>query len=241
MLSERRPVATVEDMDAARAEVIALGVLAEPQRARIYDYLAAANAPRTRQDVADALGLGRTLVAFHFDKLEQAGLIESVAPEAVATGRPGRPAQWYQVTQREISASVPPRRYELLAEILVQAAGEHVPPEALGEAALRVARRRGRDLAAERPHARQPDSESVPRMLRDLLTRLGYEPSDDGDSLVLTNCPFHRLRVLDTELVCSINAALATGYLEGLGADGDFTARLRPCPTNCCVVLDRSA
>ncbi len=78
-------------------------------------------------------------------------------------------------------------------------------------------------------------------MLRDLLTRLGYEPSDDGDNLVLTNCPFHRVRVLDTELVCSINAALATGYLEGLGVDGDFTARLRRCPTNCCVVLDRSA
>ncbi len=228
-------------MNGAPADVIALGVLAEPQRARIYDYLAGANAPRTRQDVADALGLGRTLVAFHFDKLEQAGLIGSVAPEAVASGRPGRPAQWYEVTQREISASVPPRRYELLAEILVRAAGEHVPPEALGEAALRVARRRGRDLAAERPEARQPDSGSMRGVLRDLLTRLGYEPSDDGDSVVLTNCPFHRVRVLDTELVCSINAALATGYLEGVGADGDFTARLRPCPTNCCVVLDRSA
>ncbi len=228
-------------MNGAPADVIALGVLAEPQRARIYDYLAAANAPRTRQDVADALGLGRTLIAFHFDKLEQAGLIESVAPEAVASGRRGRPAQWYRVTQREISASVPPRRYELLAEILVQAAGEHVPPEPLGEAALRVARRRGRDLAAERPDARQPDPGSRPELLRDLLTRLGYQPSDDGDSVVLTNCPFHRLRVLETELVCSINAALATGYLEGLGADGDFTARLRPCPTNCCVVVDRSA
>ncbi len=228
-------------MNGAPADVIALGVLAEPQRARIYDYLAAANAPRTRQDVADALGLGRTLVAFHFDKLEQAGLIESVAPEAVASGRPGRPAQWYRVTQPEISASVPPRRYELLAEILVQAVGEHVPPEPLVEAALRVARQRGRDLAAERADATQPDSGSRQGTLRDLLTHLGYEPSDDGPSLVLTNCPFHRLRVLDTELVCSINAALATGYLEGLGADGDFTARLRPCPTNCCVVLDCSA
>ncbi len=240
-MSELRLLASVQDMDAAPADVIALGVLAEPQRARIYDYLAAANGPRTRQDVADALDVGRTLVAFHVDKLEQAGLIESVAPEAVASGRPGRPAQWYQVTQPEISASVPPRRYELLAEILVQAAGEHAPPEPLGEAALRVARRRGRDLAAERPHASEPDPGGMPGMLRDLLTRLGYEPSDDGDSVVLTNCPFHRLRVLDTELVCSINAALATGYLEGSGTDGDFTARLRPCPTNCCVVLDRSA
>jgi predicted ArsR family transcriptional regulator len=227
-------------MDAAPADVIALGVLTEPQRARIYNYLAAANGPRTRQDVADALDIGRTLVAFHVDKLEQARLIASVAPEAVARGRPGRPAQWYQVTQPEISASVPPRRYELLAEILVRAAGEHAPPEPLDEAALRVARRRGRDLAAEGAGA-EPHSGDMPGLLRDLLTRLGYKPSDESDSFVLTNCPFHRLRVLDTRLVCSINAALATGYLEGLGADGHFAPRLRPCPTNCCVVLDRLA
>jgi predicted ArsR family transcriptional regulator len=226
-------------MDTAAEDVLALVVLAEPQRARIYDYLASAEGPCTRQDVSAALGIGRTLLTFHLEKLEQAGLIEPVAADPVSTGRPGRPPQRYQVTQREISASVPPRRYELLAEILVQSVGEQVPGEPLREAALRVARRCGLELASDQRRA-QDNPRTARQMLSDLLTQLGYEPRDDATSVVLTNCPFQRLRELDAELVCSINAALAAGYLEGLGADRYLSARLRPCPDNCCVVLERS-
>ncbi len=227
-------------MDTAAKDVVALGVLSEPQRARIYHYLASAKTPRTRQELSETLGVGRTLVAFHCEKLEQAGLIQSVAAEPAVPGRPGRPPQRYQVTQQEISASVPPRRYEFLAEILVQAASEQVPTEPLNEAALRVATRRGRELGFElRDGLDNP--RSAREMLSDLLTRLGYEPTDDGESVVLTNCPFQRLTVLDTKLVCSINAALAAGYLEGLGVDRYLSARLRPCPNNCCVVVERSA
>jgi predicted ArsR family transcriptional regulator len=225
-------------MDTAARDVLALVALAEPQRARIYDHLASAKGPRTRQDVSTALGIGRTLLAFHLEKLEQAGLIEPVAVDPVSTGRPGRPPQRYQVTQQEISATVPPRRYELLAEILVQSVGEQVPGEPLREAALRVARRCGLEVARDQ-HA-QDNPRTARQRLSDLLTQLGYEPRDDAAGVVLTNCPFQRLRELDADLVCSINAALAAGYLEGLGANRYLSARLRPCPTNCCVVLERS-
>ncbi len=227
-------------MDAPAEDVLALGALSEPQRARIYDYLASANAPRTRQDVSAALGIGRTLVTFHCEKLEQAGLIQAVAADPAPAGRRGRPPQRYQVTQQEISASVPPRRYELLAEILVQAASEQATAEPLHETALRVGRRRGRELGAQLKGA-DDGSGSRCEALSALLSRLGYEPTDDGGDVVLTNCPFQRLMVLDTKLVCSINAALAAGYLEGLGVDRHISARLRPCPDNCCVVLERSA
>lgn len=229
-----------EGMDAATAEMQALGVLAEPQRARIYDYLVAAKDARTRQDVSAALGIGRTLVAFHFDKLEEAGLIEPAAADQTASGRPGRPPQHYRVVHDEITASLPPRRYQLLAEILLQAAGEQAPGEPLVRSAVRVARRRGRDLAASLSGGVN-HAGNARETLTDVLTRLGYEPSDNGETVVLTNCPFQRLRLLGTELVCSINAALAAGYLEGLGADPGLTARLRPCPSNCCVVVERSA
>jgi len=57
--------------------------------------------------------------------------------------------------------------------------------------------------------------------------------------LVLTNCPFERLRELDTELVCSVNGALAEGFLTGLHAEQDISSRVRPCPSNCCVVMER--
>ncbi len=78
-------------------------------------------------------------------------------------------------------------------------------------------------------------------LLTKLLTRLGYQPREDGQSVVLANCPFLLLRAPDTRLVCSINAALAAGYLHGLGLAEDLTARLRPCSVNCCVVLERTA
>ncbi len=247
-------------MEVAAEELAALATLSEPQRARIYELLAAAEQPRSRQQIAETLGLGRTLVAFHLDKLEQAGLVRPVTGPA-ATGRRGRPAQLYQVTGRELSATLPPRRYGLLAEILVEAAREQRPPEPLQEAAVRVAARRGHRLAAG--HA-PSDSAAAPtdptgpatghtstgppaertdpvRHLHVLLTRLGYEPTRRDDDVLLTNCPFQRLRMLDTDLVCSINAALARGYLEGLGIADRFTARLRPCPSNCCVVLEPAA
>ena len=225
-------------MESASRDVLALAVLSEPQRARIYAYLVSANGPRTRQDVSEALRIGRTLAAFHLDRLEHAGLIRLVGAGPV-TGRPGRPARRYQVAQPEVSASVPPRRYELLAEILVQAAGEQGANEPFVAAALRVASRRGRQLAAGYRDVRQEGA--APEPLSDLLTWLGYQPSEQGREVLLTNCPFQRLRELDTKLVCSINVALAAGYLQELGVDDNVSAHLRPSPTNCCVVLSRSA
>ncbi|MBN6056026.1 helix-turn-helix domain-containing protein, partial [Nonomuraea sp. RK-328] len=223
--------ATVDPMEAKSDDLEALGLLSEPQRARIYAFLTGEARACTRQEICQALDMGRTLVAFHLDKLEQGGLVEMVA-EAAGTGRRGRPAQRYRAGARELSASVPPRRYELLAEILLQAAQEHRPPEPFAQAATRVAVRRGRELAAGRPAA---------DALWQLLGRLGYEPAADGDTVLLTNCPFQRMRAVNTELVCSVNAALVRGYLDGLDASGRFTARLRPCPDNCCVILEPAA
>ncbi|WP_158088694.1 helix-turn-helix transcriptional regulator [Thermoactinospora rubra] len=217
-------------MAAMAEDLEALGLLSEPQRARIYAHLTAAG-PCTRQEICQALDMGRTLVAFHLDKLQQAGLVDVVA-EPAATGRRGRPAQRYQAAKHEVTASVPPRRYELLAEVLLEAAREHSAPEPFADAAVRVAVRRGRELAAGEPAAEG---------LWHLLAGLGYEPARDGEAVVLTNCPFQRMREVNPGLVCSVNAALARGCLEGLDAADRLTARFRPCPDNCCVILEPAA
>ncbi|WP_219418652.1 helix-turn-helix transcriptional regulator [Pseudonocardia nigra] len=225
-------------MDAVAGDLVALGVLSEPQRARIYAHIAGTKEPCSRQEVSETLGIGRTLVAFHLDKLQRAGLVRTVAGRAASGGR-GRPPQRFAVTRRDLSASVPPRRYELLAELLVQAVAEHTADEPLRKAALRVARRRGSELAHDAAAGKHPST--ARDLLADLLERLGYQPRHNGNQVVLTNCPFERLRIHDSELVCSINLALATGYLEGLGLADDFAARLAPCPVNCCVVLEPAA
>lgn len=223
-----------EGMDerALADDVAALGVLAEPQRARIYAQLADASTALTRQEICDALDIGRTLAAFHLDKLQRAGLVHVVSPAASAGGR-GRPPTRYAVSTRELLASIPPRRYDLLAEVLVRAAS--LEGGSLRERALTAARAHGEELAesARARLAAPTGGETLPAVLADL----GYRPRRDGADVVLANCPFDRLRRVDTELVCSINLALAEGLLRGLGDDA-VVARLRPHESACCVVLE---
>lgn len=214
-------------------DVAALSVLVEPQRRRLYETLAAAPAPRTLAELAGELGIGRTLAAFHIDKLTDAGLIEAVAPSPVA-GQRGRPSRTFRLTGREVSASVPARHYDLVAEVLLAAASEQRPGEPLEEAARRTARTRGAALAQRL----QPERRSGPRRrLEVVLGALGYTPTRKGRTVVLRNCPFDRLREIDLSLVCGINHALAQGYVAGVDASDEFSAELRPCPDNCCVVL----
>ncbi|MFD0823324.1 helix-turn-helix domain-containing protein, partial [Micromonospora zhanjiangensis] len=55
----------------------AIGALREPVRRAVYEYVVGRAEPVSRNEVAEALGLGRTLAAFHLDKLAGAGLLEA--------------------------------------------------------------------------------------------------------------------------------------------------------------------
>ena len=212
-------------------DVELLGVLAEPQRRRMYDELLHAPEPQTLSELAESLGLGRTLASFHVNKLVSAGLVDVVP--AQPGGRRGRPSQRYAVSRREIEATVPPRRYDLVASVLLEAARTQQPGETPADAGRRVGRRRGAQLAREEPSRRGAPL----RRLERLLGRLGYAPARSDSTLILRNCPFDRLRETDRDLVCGINHALAEGYVEGADASDALDATLRPCPDNCCVVI----
>jgi predicted ArsR family transcriptional regulator len=213
------------------AEVLA--VLAEPQRARVYELLLASTTPPTVTEISQALTIGRTLTAFHLDRLQAAGLVEPADEAGAAPRRRGRPAMRYRAVPEEFSATVPTRRYDVLAEILVSAAREQGQSESLLAAGSRVARRRGREMAGQQ---KAEGTAASSQQIRQWLFEFGYLPS--GESSISTrNCPFSRLRTLDTQLVCSLNVALVEGYLEGLGVANDYAAVLRPDPPHCCVLV----
>ena len=214
-------------------DVELLGVLVEPQRRRVYEELLTARSARTLSELAESLGLGRTLTSFHLGKLVDAGLVEVVAAQA-GEGRRGRPSQRYRVAAREVSASVPPRHYDVVAAVLLEAAGEQRPAESIGEAARRVAQRVGSELGRGHGGSRRP---ATLRRAERLLSDLGYSPAREDGRLVLRNCPFDKLRDANLPLVCGINHALAEGYLDGMGAAEELRADLRPCPDSCCVVV----
>lgn len=215
-------------------ELEVLGVFAEPQRRRVYERLQQQGAA-TVNELVQALSMGRTLVAFHLGKLLEAGFVEVVAPEQVA-GAPGRPAQRYRATRREVVATVPDRRYDLIAAILLDSLADQRPGESAQGSAQRTARRRGTELA----RARGPAARSVEGRLAGLerlLRSLGYAPRAQGAELLLRNCPFDAFRATNTPQVCPLNQALSDGYLNGLELDAQLQATLRPSPDACCVVF----
>jgi predicted ArsR family transcriptional regulator len=214
----------------------AIGVFAEPQRRRVYEQLQA-EGPLSVSDLVTALGMGRTLVAFHLGKLVDAGFVEAVPPEP-ATGTLGRPAQRYRITSREVVAAVPDRRYDLLAAVLLDGLVDHRAGESARASALRAARRRGAGLAREwaATSGSAPPRAALNR-LEPLLTSLGYTPQRDDAELVIRNCPFDKFRGSNTAEICPLNQALCEGYLEGLGLDDRLRTRLRPHSDTCCVVF----
>src|SRR5258707_2181726 len=93
--------------------VDAIGGLGEPVRRAIYEYAVGRGEPVGRDEVANALGLGRTLAAFHLDRLAEAGLLEVSYARRSGRAGPGagRPAKLYRRSAAEIEVSLPPRRY----------------------------------------------------------------------------------------------------------------------------------
>jgi predicted ArsR family transcriptional regulator len=187
-----------------------------------------------RDEAAVALDLSRSVVAFHLDKLVEAGLLDVRYERTSGRTGPGagRPSKLYGRSERELSVSLPPRHYDLagsvLADAVIYADAENIP---VRRALAQVARRAGRDVADEAP-AGSRARESILEVLR----RHGYEPRKRGREIALLNCPFHALAEQHRELVCGMNLELLTGVLERI-TGSNLTARLAPEPGFCCVRL----
>ena len=208
-----------------------LAALGDPVRRAAFRAVAAGGGePVGRDEVAAALGVGRTLAAFHLDKLVDAGLLEvSYARRSGRSGPgAGRPAKLYRPTSTEHAVSVPPRAYRSAAELLAEAV-ERAGADAV---LYRVAREHGRNAGAgaDARAGRDPVS---------LLAAHGYDPARDGDRVRLRNCPFHRLAERFPPVVCGMNLALVEGVLDGAGLTG-WRAAIEPMPGHCCVTVSKA-
>lgn len=198
-------------------EVDVVAVLADPVRRDLYEFVADAGHEVGRAEAADAVGVARTLAAFHLDKLVDAGLLEVAHRRLTGRSGPGagRPAKVYRLAVREHLASVPPRDYRGLAMLLAEAVEAAGAEEALTAAARRVP-----------ADTREPV---------EVLTGRGYRPYREGDVIRSRNCPFRALSEEFPVLVCTMNHALI-GALLG----DDARVRLDPRPGECCVVVEKS-
>ena len=207
-----------------------LCALEDDTRRRLYDHVVAQGEPVTRDQAGAAVGVDRSLAAYHLDKLVDEGLLAASFARPEGRGGPGagRPAKRYRRTDREFAVSIPPRDYHLLAEVFARAAASD-PTGALRDTLNAAAIAMGRELADVAADA--PD-------LIPLLRRLGFEPYDDGGTIRLRNCPFHRLARDHTELVCTMNLSMLSGLVEELELHA--RPRLDPSAGHCCVAMTPS-
>lgn len=216
------------------------GVFDDATRRRVYDSVVGRRRPTSRDEVAEDLGISRTLAAFHLDKLADRGLLS--VSFARLTGRQGpgagRPAKLYERSDLEIHASLPERRYDLAGRILAAAVASAPGAAPAKDAALRIARDRGVAAGAAREGRRPRGARGTLAAACEVAAGLGYEPEATGDEVRLLNCPFHAVMTEAPELVCAMNTALLDGVVEGVGGTG-VVAELDPAEGRCCVVLRR--
>jgi predicted ArsR family transcriptional regulator len=210
-----------------------VAALDQEVRRDLYRYLGSIDGWTSRDEAAAAIGVARSVAAFHLDKLVDAGVL-AVRFERTSGRRgpgAGRPSKLYRPCSDEVGATVPDRHYDIVGAVLAAAIDEAVTTGAtVGEAVRTSARLAGRVIGAE-----TAPTSSGASGLTQTLTRYGYEPQADGDAIALRNCPFHRLADAHRQLVCGMNLELLTGVLETIPFAPPLTACLEPAEGWCCV------
>lgn len=215
--------------------------LAEPQRRALYRFVARRGDAVSKDEAAAALGVARSVAAFHLDRLVADGLLTTEFRRLTGRQGPGagRPAKLYRRAKGELSVSLPTRHYDLAAGLLAAAVDQSTRTGTPAAAALtRLAHEHGHELG-ERARAsagRRPSRRALLATALAVLEEEGYEPRPHGTEIVLANCPFHALVDDQRDLVCGMNHDLLSGLADALG-DHVLAPRLEPSDGNCCVRL----
>ncbi|GGW13597.1 ArsR family transcriptional regulator [Streptomyces capoamus] len=229
--------------NAADSAIDSVSVLSEDSRRRMFAFIRRAGRAVTRDEAAASVGISRKLAAFHLDKLVDAGLLRARYETPGGIRKVGRQPKVYEPTDAQITVSIPDRRHELLADLLLDAVLTEGTDENAAQAAVRTAEQRGRQLGEAARKQTRPGRLGPERGLttcESLLDEYGYEPvRETPTQLRLRNCPFHPLAAKAPELVCGMNHAFLSGYLHGLEVNG-VQAVLAPEPGECCVRLGPS-
>jgi predicted ArsR family transcriptional regulator len=213
----------------------AIALLQDAGRRSLYEYVVGQGREVSRNEAAEAVGLQRTLAAFHLDRLAAAGLLEVGYRRLTPRAGPGagRPAKLYRRAKTERMYSAPPREYARAARLFAEAI------ERSGAEPVLYAVARARGVATSRAQGR--DADSAQRFSQDALIRQlaasGYQPYVDAGAVRLRNCPFDSVAQEFAAVTCGMNLALVEGVLEGADLSAAYEARLEPRPGECCVVI----
>src|SRR5574341_1364436 len=189
--------------------------LADPVRRALYRHVVAAREPVGRDAAAGAVGISRSLAAYHLDRLVEDGLLDARYQRLTGRQGPGagRPAKLYTRSARRFTVTVPPRDYEVPARLFATAI-EH--DDRVAKNVAKVARaygaEMGEDIAKRRGNSASPSMTA--RCLVDVLEERGYEPYEEQGTIRLRNCPFDALASDHRDVVCGMNLAVMQGATD---------------------------
>lgn len=197
-------------------------VMADDTRYHIYRSIAEhPGMDVTVADIARDFDLHPNVARMHLAKLEQAGFLSTSFRR---TSGGGRPAKLYRLSDLVVTFGFPPRRYDLLSRLALDA----LAAGGSRSDALRVCREAGaaegrRALAV---NADSPlDGAAVAAVITTITEEQGLLPEvtwhDHALRVVVHNCSFRELSSADPDLVCAMHRAFLRGVLEvvtsGLG------------------------
>jgi len=196
-------------------------VLADDTRYRIYRWIA--EQPGTDVTVADVAGecaLHPNVARMHLAKLEQAGFLATGFRRAAGGGRP---AKLYRLSDLVVTFGFPPRRYELLSRLALNALAAGGTRDDALRVCLEAGAAEGRRALAGRPEPR--DRAAAGALVAQITEDQGLIPEvawrDGALSVVVNNCSFRELSGADPDLVCAMHRAFLEGILQvttaGLG------------------------
>jgi predicted ArsR family transcriptional regulator len=229
------------DVPGVPPELEALAALLAPTRRQLYRYVERHAEAVGRDEAAAALGISRSLAAFHLDKLVGVGLLETEYRRLSGRTGPGagRTSKLYRRARQGVSLSLPQRDFELLARLLAESA----TPDGTAGLNLEAARGYGRTLGRQAgTSSRGPVAPAqLLASVEAVLDKLGFEPYRSSATEVrLRNCPFDPLAREYTPVVCGVGQAVMTGVAEGVGEDR-LQVHREPHPDRCCGVITLSS
>ena len=195
------------------------GALGDPTRRKVFFAVREADAPRTKDDIAEQVGIDRRLAGFHLDKLVEQGFLEADFRKREKGGPgAGRPPKVYSLAASEATVTLPERHYDVLAQLLLQAMSAPGDPD---EQLERVGFAFGQSLAKdqiERGESVFTPAQAIAEVVR-ILTRFGFSAQSDAavtakPTIMACSCPFEEMAFHDPARVCGLDRSIWKGVLS---------------------------
>jgi predicted ArsR family transcriptional regulator len=182
----------------------AISALQDPTRRQILLDFFVHQTEWTVDDVANAVGVHRTVAHRHLERLVALGYLAV----GQRRGMSGKPAKLYRLTSQKIELSYPIRRFARLAGLLAMGL------QGQGRKGIKTAREAGRGFGATLVKTPANSTEAVLRQ----LAPLGADYIiTDHDQVLAQNCIFREACAVAEEVVCELHAGLLEGAFQQAG------------------------